>query len=181
MCQQDFGSRAQAQSQAAVDCTQKTAAPRPLQAPKIRYMHRCWPCWPLDSWCCPATRRRSECTACWYETSKKEGAAATHLEKPQVGCRSRAVAATHPGDTPKASCTGPGRRLLLLDCLAGLRPSSYVSWTYFLTCLQQNLGCGAGNFFLTRILYRKSNSPSQVHTTHASRRSARPDVGDSAT
>lgn len=123
----------------------------PLQAQERCGVHQCWPYRSLDSQCCPATRRRSGCTACWYETLRREEKL---LRQPTR-------------ERPPSRRLQPRRVDLLLF---GLSPSSYISWTYLLACLQQFSGGGVGNFFLMHFLYGKRVRPSQAHTSGKTKR-----------
>jgi hypothetical protein len=145
MRQQVFGSPAQAQGKEATNsCARPATSTRDTPgAPALAALV-------VDSSCCPATSRRPECTACWYETIRKRAPCCTHCLKTSLKqaaegecCRKTAW------KKPQAGCCSPGLpSLLLRSWLAGLMPSSYVSWIPLWTRLLQILDGCAGNFFL---------------------------------
>lgn len=118
---------------------------------------------------------------CWPRRSLKIQQPAAILDAPRAGtkpqeggrrCRvsgeapnrlqRRSCCRNTPGGRPPSRLQQPRRRSCsLLDCLPGLSPSSYVSWTYLLPCLQQFSGGGGGKKISKRFLYGKCVRSSQ--------------------
>ena len=146
MRQQDFGSLAQVQSKAAASCSKKQ-----LRSPRNKHQ-RCAMCTGVGR-----ARRRLPCDqppsrkhCVLVRDHKREGALLHTLpgNKPQAGCRRGVLPTTPHGKSPKQAAAAPGLPpLLLRSWLAGLMPSSYVSWTPLWTRLLQFLDGCAGNFF----------------------------------